>query len=241
MKEALIGAAAGGLAAAAALYLFDPIAGRGRRAHLRDKWVRARHEAGEAIDIATSDARNRLHGLEAELRARLRPEHVDDEVLLERVRATLGHCVSHPGPIHVEVRAGLVTLRGPILTAELPFALGRIRAVRGVHGIDSQLEPYQDASHVPALQGAGKRPLLERAVRNWSPSARLLAGIGGGLLVGGALFGQRRRLIRGLVGTALLGRAAVNEIVPPASPRQRARGRFDVPTPPSPAPPEASS
>lgn len=237
MREALIGALAGGLGAAAMVYVFDPVSGRGRRAHARDKWVHARHELHEAVETTRSDLRNRLHGLEHELRARLRHQEVDDTVLLERVRAALGHAVSHPGPIHVEVREGVVTLRGPILGRELPFALARVRAVRGVHELKSELEAHAEPGREPALQGQ-RMPVMERATRNWSPTARLFAGVSGAALVAGSLFGARRRMLRGLLGVLLLGRAAVPEIRPIE--RQRTRGRFDVPTHPSPAQPESS-
>lgn len=208
MKEALIGSVAGGMGAALALYVLDPVSGRGRRAHARDKWVKARHLAHDAVETTRKDVTNRLHGLEAEVKARLKHEEVPDDVLLERVRAALGHCVSHPAPIEVDVRDGEVTLRGPVLTHELPHALARIRGVRGVRRLHNLLRAYEEPGHTPELQGGGR----ERApVRTLPPAARLLAGLGGTGLLMRALAGDGG-LLSGTAGALLLGQAAIGRL-----------------------------
>jgi hypothetical protein len=215
MKEALIGSVAGGMGAALALYVLDPISGRGRRAHARDKWVKARHLAHETVTTTRKDVSNRLHGLEAEVKARLKHEEVGDDVLLERVRAALGHCVTHPGPIQVEVHDGMVTLRGPILAGELPHALARIRAVRGVRQLRNLLRAYEEPGHTPELQGGGEEARL--LSRSWSPAARLLAGLGGTGLLVRALAGDGG-VLTGTAGALLLGRAAIGRVRGRATP-----------------------
>ena len=59
---------------------------------------------------------------------------VADDVLAERVRARLGHNVSHAS-IEVQVAQGEVTLRGPVLDAEVDGLLRAVRAVPGVRGV----------------------------------------------------------------------------------------------------------
>ena len=216
MREALIGSIAGGMGAALALYVLDPVSGRGRRAHARDKWVKARHVAHDAVETTRKDVTNRLHGFEAELKARLHHEHVEDDVLLERVRASLGHCVSHPGPIEVEVHGGEVTLRGPILTHELPHALGRIRAVRGVRRVHNLLRAYEEPGRTPELQGGAESGRV--LGRSWSPAARLLAGLGGTGLLVRALAGDGG-ILSGAAGALLVGRAAIGRVPSPTATR----------------------
>jgi hypothetical protein len=53
---------------AAAMYFFDPVSGRRRRALARDQLVHARHEIGEYADGTAKDLRNRAYGMVAEAR-----------------------------------------------------------------------------------------------------------------------------------------------------------------------------
>lgn len=52
-------------AGALAMYFFDPVSGRRRRALLRDQLVHARHEIGEYAEDTAKDLRNRAYGLAA--------------------------------------------------------------------------------------------------------------------------------------------------------------------------------
>lgn len=203
MKEALIGSIAGGVGAAAMLYVLDPVSGRGRRAHVRDKWVKARHQAHDTVAATRKDLSNRLHGIEAEVKARLQHEQVPDDVLLARVRAALGHSVSRSGAIEAEVKGGEVTVRGPVLTDELPHLLSRLRLVRGVRALHNRLRPYDEPGRTPALQGGAASPR-----RRLTPARRLLFGVGGTGLLMRALAG-RGGLVSGAAGALLLGRAAL--------------------------------
>ncbi len=174
----------GGLATGAAvMYILDPVRGRARRARVRDKLARGVHEAENAVSAVTEDARHRVHGAMAELRGRVRHEAVPDAVLAERVRARLGHLVTHPRAIEVQACDGTVALRGDILAREVPRVVSRLRLVRGVRHLDNQLTVHA-AADVPALQGAAREP-SGRLVR--SPMWRAVAGLAGGtILVVGA-------------------------------------------------------
>ena len=66
-----------------------PVRGRRRRALVRDRAVSAAHVAGDAAETTSRDLVNRSRGVLAGFRSRLAPEHVEDEVVVERVRARL--------------------------------------------------------------------------------------------------------------------------------------------------------
>src|SRR5690606_24938145 len=83
------------------MYLLDPDTGRRRRALTRDRLVHATHVAGHAAGAAGRDLAHRAAGAAARIRGRVKHEEVDDTVLVERVRARLGHLVSHPGALEV--------------------------------------------------------------------------------------------------------------------------------------------
>jgi hypothetical protein len=88
----------------------------------------------------------------------------------------MGWVVSHPHAIEVTAENGRVILRGPILAHEVDDLLSMISSVRGVSGIDNQLEIHQQASAVPGLQGGTARSgqRFELMQENWAPAPRLL-------------------------------------------------------------------
>jgi hypothetical protein len=105
-----------------------------------------------------------------------RDEAVDDEVLAERVRAALGHHVSHPRAIDVSVRDGAVTLGGHVLTAESQDAQAAVRRVRGVRDVVNLLAEHDEPGSEPSLQGG--RTMHRRSAGRWVPATRLLTGAG---------------------------------------------------------------
>lgn len=203
----------GFLSGTAFMYLFEDRDARRHRSLLRDKAVRMEHELESVVDKGIRDLRHRVRGLVAEARARLREEVVDDTVLVERVRAELGRFVSHPGSIDVTAQRGHVRLSGPILAEEVEPLLRRIKKVRGVKSVESNLEIHPSRDHVPGLQGAGRRPgrRPDFLQENWSPATRLVVGGIAGLV---ALEGFARRGVLGSlaagVGSSLFLRAATN-------------------------------
>lgn len=200
---------------AVAMYMLDPIRGRRRRAGARDKMVHAGHVVEEAAGVVQRDVRNRARGLLARVRGALTQGPLDDRQLAERIRARLGFLVRHPGSVEVEVRDGVVTLSGPVLADEAPRLCARVASMHGVQGLDSRLSVHEEPAGVPGLQGEPARPRRGSGYRfvrpYWSPTARVVAGAGGGVLT---LLGARRggwigRAL-GLGGLALLLRGLTN-------------------------------
>jgi uncharacterized membrane protein len=223
---ALLGAAGLG---AAAMYFLDPDRGARRRSLARDRVVHAGHVAGDAWGTASRDIGNRARGLASVARSRAQEQDVPaDEVLAERVRAELGRVVSHPSAIVVTAQQGRVTLAGPVLAREVRSLLRRVQRVRGVTDVDSRLEAHETADAVPALQGGAerRRARSELPQENWTPAARLAAGVAGGAI---ALAAARRedRLgnVIGLAGLALLTRSLTNTEL-----RKLVRSRQGIPT-----------
>ena len=209
MTSLLVGAGAG----AGLMYLLDPDLGNRRRALVRDQLVRARHLTEDAMDATSRDVRNRARGVVAELRSRLVPEDVTDDVLQERVRARLGQTVRYARSIETTVADGVVTLRGPALADDVARVVRRVGQVPGVSAVDNRLDAHAEPGDVPGLQGAQRASrsgeVLELMQGQLSPTARLATGLGGALL---ALWGLRRLDAAGVpvatIGMALLARGA---------------------------------
>ena len=205
----LVGAGAG----AGLMYLLDPDHGNRRRALMRDQLVRARHLTGDAVDATSRDMRNRARGVVAELRARLRPEDVTDDVLHERVRARLGQTVRYARSIETAVADGVVTLRGPVLADDVARLVRRVGQVPGVQSVDNRLDVHAEPGDVPGLQGAqrssGTGEVFDLIPGRLSSTARVATGLGGALL---ALWGLRRLDAAGIpvatIGMALLARGS---------------------------------
>jgi osmotically-inducible protein OsmY len=138
---------------AALMYFFDPDRGKRRRALVRDKVEAAGHKVEDVAGKVSRDLCNRCYGMMVETKSFFKHEEVSDEVLVDRVRAKLGRYPVHLGAINVTAHDGTVTLRGQILADEMPRVLRGARVVRGVKGIDNQLEVHATAGDVPALQG----------------------------------------------------------------------------------------
>jgi hypothetical protein len=186
------------------MYLVDPDRGRRRRALVKDKLSYSVHTGLHAMGTAGRDVAHRANGVVARVRRAFRDQALDDDVLIERVRAQLGRAVSHPHAIHVEAKEGYVTLRGPILHDEVKPLMRAVARVRGVSGIVNALDQHE-AGEVPALQGIGER---RSSARQWAPATRLVLGTAGTALAG---YGALRRDMRGAVlaatGVGLLARA----------------------------------
>jgi len=147
---------------AALMYVLDPDRGRRRRALMKDK---ARHLTNKAADEAgkmSRDLSNRVKGLMAETRARLTEDDIPNDVLVDRVKAAMGHVVAHDGAIEVTARNGIVVLSGKALVNELPALIAAVRDVRGVNDVVSDLQVYQDSNGIPELQGS----VLRKAAGN---------------------------------------------------------------------------
>jgi hypothetical protein len=183
---------------------------------VRDQLVRAAHRTGDAVDATSRDVSNRARGVVAELRSRLVNVEVSDGILHERVRARIGSVVGHAGAIEVGVVDGRVTLRGPVLADDVDRLVRRVRSVPGVREVINQLDVHDEPGGVPGLQGRPRPPrggeVFELLQTNWSPSARLFAGLAGAAM---ALWGVRRLDLPGILltagGVVLLVRGVSNQ------------------------------
>jgi len=196
---------------ASLMYLLDPERGRRRRALARNRIAHAARLSEDAIEATGRDVVHRASGATARLRGMRHREPADDRVLAERVRAKLGRLVSHPRGIDVEASDGVVTLRGPVLQAEVKRLIRKVNRIPGVQGVVSELEQHKEAGQVPALQGGATAggPLSGFRRRQWSPTTRLLTGTTGMALAGyGALRRDARGTVLAAAGLGLLARAA---------------------------------
>jgi osmotically-inducible protein OsmY len=127
---------------AALMYLFDPDNGRRRRAMLRDKSSHYARSMRDAEEILARRSLHHVQGALASIRNRIQPpEPVSDDVLLERVRAALGHVIDDPHALDVKVRDGIVILKGPVVPDDVNEIVACTERVRGVRQVDNRLSP----------------------------------------------------------------------------------------------------
>ncbi len=163
-----------GLALGAGLaYFFDPKLGTTRRAQVRGRCAQLSHRARQFVGRGLADLKNRTEGVKARARSLVTHERVPDSTIVERVRATMGHWVSHPHQVEVAVREGRVLLAGKLPSHELQRLLSAVRSVSGVEGIENhvQLEDGQYAHEVASPQRV--------SADHWSPAVRLLSAAAG--------------------------------------------------------------
>ena len=138
------------------MYILDPDRGARRRALIRDKIVSASNSTQCYLGKMSRDLGNRAQGLVAETKNMFRHEEVTDEVLVARVRAELGRHPVHQRAIEIEATQGRVILRGPALRSEVDELLKSVETVRGVKGVENQLEVYGQAEGISSLQGKAR-------------------------------------------------------------------------------------
>ena len=198
---------------ASLMYFLDPERGRRRRALIRNQVAHAARLTGDAAGATSRDMAHRATGTVAAIRAKLSREQVDDQVLVERVRARLGRLVSHPHALDVFAADGAVTLRGPILQHEVNRLLNAVGRVAGVRDVLNELQEHKEPGNIPSLQGGSTpgEPQPDILQRNWSPTTRVMVG-GSGIAL--ATYGASRRTLAGVcvaaAGVGLLARAATN-------------------------------
>ena len=161
------------------MFISDPDRGARRRALVRDKAVRGARVGGRTLTATAADIANRTRGVAANAWGSIRRESVDDDRLIERVRAALGRVCSHPRAIAVEAIDGEVTLRGDVLSSEADRVLAAARSVRGVSELVDELDKHATSNGVPSLQGMGRvgQPPLDVLQRRWAPATRALVGM----------------------------------------------------------------
>ena len=132
---------------AAAIYLLDPQNGRRRRAMAVDQMTGIVNQTGRAFRQSgryVQDLMNRGRGAAYETSRRFGVggrERVSAEQLLQRVRAEMGHVVSHAGAIQVMADGdGVVTLSGRVLASEVDPLLTTVNKVSGVSQVINRLD-----------------------------------------------------------------------------------------------------
>jgi hypothetical protein len=127
-------------AGAGLMYLCDPDHGRRRRAAVRDRALHFSRVSYRASRRQVRNSLNHARGVLAETERELGYEWPADDVLVERVRANIGHIIRHPHRVSVRADAGWIELRGSVISVEKEMLLARVRKVPGVLGVDDHLD-----------------------------------------------------------------------------------------------------
>lgn len=140
----------GCIAGVMAMYYLDQRNGARRRAMVRDKLVAAGHDVADYAQAKGKRIADRAQGVMAtgslDRTTRRPPE--SDEQLRERVRARLGHLLSHPRLVDVQVDNGCVCLTGHALRSELDRLTAELRGMAGVCEVESRLQPHDKAEEM---------------------------------------------------------------------------------------------
>lgn len=196
---------------AGGMYFCDPTQGRRRQARLRDQCMRAIRRASAWFDKAVRDASHRLEGTIAEMQGKFDHTVPGDQILIDRVRATLGRHASHPRLIKVQASDGRVTLVGHVPEDEMKCVVSAVARVRGVRSIDNQLDTQlgPDVDHHP--NGRHSRSNWDIAQETWAPATQLTAGtLGGALMLNCLMRRTPGAILLGTLGFGLFVRAAAN-------------------------------
>jgi hypothetical protein len=136
----LLACALSAAAGAALMYFLDPAWGRSRRAWLQQKGASLTRATRERQDALARNTLNQVRGALYTMRGAVEAdEPVDDAVLVERVRAALGHTIANPHGIEVKAFEGRVVLKGPVTAEELAEIVACTERVRGVRAVDNRL------------------------------------------------------------------------------------------------------
>ena len=138
MKQ-LVGFGAGVTTGALLAFFADPHGGHRRRSVLRGRTSASLKRAATTARRSRHSAANVLRGAVAETLLRRSREHVDDEVLVERVRAHMGHAVHHPRGVEVTASGRVVTLTGSIATDRRDQLIESVVGVPGVRSVVDRL------------------------------------------------------------------------------------------------------
>lgn len=184
------------------MYFLDPQHGERRRNTVRNKANQFVNDIDESINIAMQDARNRARGVLSEMTARLSDERTPDWILEERLRSNLGRTGRYTRGINIRADQGRIYLSGPALREDQDTLVKATMRTRGVHGVENQLQIFDNPQDIPALQSAAETrgQIRSNLQHNWSPSTRLLSSVGGSLLT---LYGLTRKgVAKPVLGTA---------------------------------------
>jgi hypothetical protein len=172
------------------------------------------------VEVGSRDLSNRVQGFLAAQQRRLRSEHPTDSLVRERVRSTMGHYVSHPHSIDVDVHQGCVTLQGQVPGRELRELVQGISQVPGVRDVVNHLQPQTEGTFSPRQR---------TGCQQGTPAERLVTGTLGTILVANCLLRRSPlALAAGIVGAGLCWRALRDESRPLPQQRERSGTRIPV-------------
>lgn len=180
----------GGIASAAtAAYFLDRENGHERRARFARGAERLARTIAEGAELGVRDGQHRLVGMTKKAWFAFRHEHLEDRVLVERVRSRMGRIVSQPHKIHVASDDGVVTLWGQASQEEISRLADVIAGMRGVKELRDHVE-VREAGPEPPRARDTLREARHATRLNWSPWQKLVATVGGTAI---AAYGWRRR------------------------------------------------
>ncbi len=147
------------------MYVLDPNRGRARRAQAGQRLIHFGRVLGRQTGRQARNLAHQVYGSVAELAAivRDRSRTIPDDVLVERVRAQLGHVISHPGLLDISASQGRVIASGPVLEHEVERVRDRMDKIRGVLECQLQLEPHS-ATELEHISGRRGRVLQREAI-----------------------------------------------------------------------------
>jgi len=132
------------------MFLCDPNRGRARRSRLAAEFRGFLRRDESKLAKRAKDVLHRVEGLAAEaVSAFTGQEPVTDEVLIARVRARIGHVLSHPHEVRVQADAGMVTLEGKLTHSERRLLREEVKRIPGVQRINDHLRAR--SSFAPGL------------------------------------------------------------------------------------------
>ena len=145
---------------AATAYLFDPDAGDGRRAKLRDQAGALLRSSRERADQLSRHATNVVEGKMHELSGATDVDRaMDDGTIADRIRSeVLGRADVQADGVVVNVENGAAQLRGAVPTREaMEEIVDRTRAVPGVVDVENFLHlPDEPAPNKRAARSTGR-------------------------------------------------------------------------------------
>jgi gas vesicle protein len=138
------------LCGVAAMYLFDPQRGRGRRAKLIDQTSSFVRRTGRSMRASGTDLANRMRGVMHEGRKQVGSAMQSSSELAQRIRGEISRCCSNPNDINFMAdREGAVTLTGPIDKVEADWLLAAITRIPGVCQIINGMKTRENVGNSP--------------------------------------------------------------------------------------------
>lgn len=134
-----------GAVVAAGMYLLDPDRGKSRRAKLTDQAGAVTRKAGEKAQAQVRYQRGVVQGIAHDLTETFRPEaEFDDDTLLQKVKSeAIGRWEGPKREIEIQVKEGVVTLRGPASADRATELIHLVEAVPGVASVIDELSVHQ--------------------------------------------------------------------------------------------------